>query len=107
MHEEHLTRSWKIGCAVIALLIASVIGWISLTLVVISHDKSLNSRVEILWMNPMGAPLGIVVPSKNRWMENSFIAEASHDKLTKVAVLILDDRGGSANLDSALSGVSA
>ena len=74
-----------------ALLIASFVGWILFTLVVISHDKSLNSRVAILWMNPRGAPLGIVVPAKNRWMENSFIAEASHDKLTKIAVLILDD----------------
>ena len=102
MDEEHLTPVWKIGCALAFLCVAAVIGWLAFTLLVVSHDKSLNSRLGILWNQHQGVPLGIVLPAKNPWIENAFVAEASGNDHRHVVALILDDhyRSGDFSLRS-------
>jgi hypothetical protein len=91
VEEERLTRPWKLGCATCALLIAVAVGWMIHTWSALSHDKSINSRLAILWLDPQGAPLGLVQPPGNRWMEQAFVADAPVDEGKKIAVLILDD----------------
>jgi hypothetical protein len=91
MDEERITRPWKLGCTVCALLIASVAGWLIYTLAVLSHDKSINSQVQSLWLDPQGVPVGVVQPANNRWMKEAFIADTSTEEGKMVAVLILDD----------------
>ena len=102
MDEEALPYSWKIGCGVSALAIASIAGWLLYTLAVVSHDKSLNSMLQLIWSRPQGVPLGVVVPPHNRWIENAFVADASNDRTRPLAVLILDDhyRSGDYSLRS-------
>jgi len=96
MEEERLTRPWKLGCAVCALLVTAIAAWLLYTATVLTHDKSINSKVGILWQDPKGVPIGVVQPPNNRWMKEAFVADASNEEGKKVAVLILDDhyRGG-------------
>jgi hypothetical protein len=96
MEEERLTLPWELGCAACALLFAAVAGWLIYLWVVLGHDKSINSQLGILWLDPKGVPVGIVQPAHNHWMEEAFVADASSEKGKKIAVLILDDhyRGG-------------
>src|SRR5215218_1768253 len=98
MEEERLTRSWKLGCAVCAVLFSAVLGWMIYTWAVLSHDKSVNSQLGILWQDRRGVPLGVVQPSNNRWMKNAFVADASDEDGKNVAVLILDDHYRSGDL---------
>ena len=102
MDEEPLPRGWKIGCGVIAIAIAGIAAWLLYTLSVVSHDKSLNSMLQSVWSRPEGVPLRVVVPARNRWMENAFIADSSTDPSKPLAVLILDDhyRSGDYSLRS-------
>ena len=91
MEEAPLTRPWKLGCGVCAVIITVVASWLIYTWVVLSHDKSINSRLSQLWDDPQGVPLGLVQPMNNRWMKRAFVADASAEDGKKVAVLILDD----------------
>jgi len=60
--------------------------------VVISHDKSVNSEVGILWESSDRVPLGTVVPANNRWIEHAFIADSANGRhLVRRRALILDD----------------
>ena len=106
MEEERLTRPWRLGCAICAALISAAAGWLVYSWVGISHDKSVNSRLQMLWLNPEGVPLGQVQPANNRWMQQAFVADLSREEGKAVAVLILDDhyRGGDPTYRSA-SGV--
>ncbi len=91
MEEERLTCPLKLGFATGVVLTAMVVGGMIYTWSVLSHDKSINSRLGILWLDPQGVPLGLVQPPNNRWMEQAFVADASREGGMKVAVLILDD----------------
>jgi len=91
MGEERLTLPWKFGCVVCAVLFGAVAGWLIYTLAVLSHDKSINSELGILWDNPHGVPVGVVQPQNSRWMKEAFIADASTEQGKKMAVLVLDD----------------
>ena len=91
MEEERLTLPWKLGCAVCGLLLASVAGWLIYTWVVLSHDKSINSELGILWLDPQGVPVGVVQSANSRWMENAFVADKSNEDGKRIAVLVLDD----------------
>lgn len=101
-HEEHLAPAWKVGCAVVSLTIVAVAAWFVTTIFNVGHDYSVNSRLQLLWLDPKGAPLGVVVPANNRWMRNAFVADESHEDGKKIAVLILDDhyRSGDPTLRS-------
>ena len=106
MEEEHLTQPLRLGCAACAALISVAAGWLVYSWVGISHDKSINSRLQMLWLDPEGVPLGQVQSANNRWMKQAFVADASREDGKAVAVLILDDhyRGGDPTYRSA-SGV--
>lgn len=80
-----------IGCAVPIICLVAVAGWFLFTVMAVGHDKSMNSRLQVLWEEPRGVPLGIVVPADNRWIENAFVAEASDATDKQIAVLLLDD----------------
>ena len=90
MEEERLSRPWKLGCAVCAGLFATTAGWMLFILVGLSHDWSINSKLQMLWMDPQGVPLGVVQPTNNRWMKEAFVADTGQDG-KKIAVLILND----------------
>ena len=78
-------------------------GWLIYTAVVISHDKSVNSEVGILWETNDRVPLRTVVPANNHWIDHAFIAEPVKGKrFVRRAVLIVDDhyRGGDPTLRS-------
>jgi hypothetical protein len=96
MEEERLTLPWKLGCAVCAVLVAAVAGWLIYTWAVLSHDKSINSQMGILWLDPQGVPIGVVQSANNRWMKHAFVADRSNEDGKQIAVLVLDDhyRGG-------------
>lgn len=96
MDDDRLTRPWKLGCAVSAALVAAMAGWLLYTWAVLSHDKSINSQLQILWLDPQGIPVSVVQPANNRWMRNAFVADTSTEEGKKIGVLILDDhyRGG-------------
>jgi hypothetical protein len=91
MGEERLTLPWKLGCAACAVVVATLAGWLIYTSVVLGHDKSINSQLGILWLEPEGVPIGVVQAANNRWMRQAFVADRSGDKGKKIAVLILDD----------------
>src|SRR5438270_2185471 len=91
MKKDRLTLPWKLGCAACVLLFGTAGGWLIYTMAVLSHDKSINSELGILWDDPKGAPLCIVQAPKNRWMESAFVADASREKGKKIALLVLDD----------------
>jgi hypothetical protein len=91
VEEERLSPVWTIGCAVISACFVAIAAWFVFTMVNVTHDYSVNSQLQILWENPKGAPLGLVVTANNRWMENAFVADESREDGKKVAVLILDD----------------
>ena len=91
MRKGRLTSWQKLGCGVALICIAAVPAWLLHTMSAVGHDKTLNSRLQLLWSKPGGVPLRIVVPPSTRWMENAFIAEASEEEVKPVAVLILDD----------------
>ena len=90
MNEPRLGPCWKFGCALALLVLSAFAGWIAVTGYAVSHDKSLNSRFERLWLDPAGVPLGVVIPANNHWMENAFVADVSREDGKKVAVMILD-----------------
>ena len=96
MEEERLTFPWKVGCALCAVVFGSVAGWLIYTVAVLSHDKSVNSELQILWFDPHGMPIGVVQSANNRWMEHAFVADRSKEDGKRIAVLVLDDhyRGG-------------
>ena len=98
MGDERLSPAWKIGCALASIAIVAPVAWLVFTMVNVSHDYSVNSELQILWEDPKGAPLGVVLPAGNRWMENAFVADQSHGEGKKVAVLILDDHYRSGDL---------
>lgn len=91
MEEAGLTRSLKLGCAMCALLIVIAIGWMIYTWSALGHDKSINSRLAMLWLDPQGVPIGVVQPPDNRWMEEAFVADVPTEEDKKIAVLVLDD----------------
>lgn len=94
--DERLSRPLKLGCALCILLCVGIGGWFYYSLAVLSHDKSINSRLQILWDDPHGVPIGVVQPANNRWMEDAFVADRSTEEGKKISVLVLDDhyRGG-------------
>jgi hypothetical protein len=89
--EERLSPPWKFGFAFCAILFATFGGWLIYTWAVLSHDKSINSQLGILWLDPAGVPVGVVQPDNNRWMEDAFVADTSTEKGKKIAMLVLDD----------------
>lgn len=91
MEEERLTLPWKLGCSICAALIAALAGWLIYTWAVLSHDKSINAQLGILWLDPKGVPVGVVQPANNRWMEAAFVADKSTEQGKKINVLVLDD----------------
>ena len=91
MEEERLTRPWKLGCLVCVALVSALSGWLIYTWAVLSHDKSINSQLQILWRAPNGVAAGTVQPADNRWMDNAFVADKPTEQGKKIAVLILDD----------------
>jgi hypothetical protein len=80
-----------LGWWILGLIPTAFFGWLGYTLAVVSHDKSLNSEVGILWETTDRVPLGTVVPARNRWIDHAFIADRTHDRLAQRSVLILDD----------------
>lgn len=91
MEEERLTRGGKLGCAAFGALLAGLAGWMIYTWAVLSHDKSINSRMAMLWLDPQDVPLGVVQPAGNLWMKEAFVADAPAEDGKKVALLVLDD----------------
>jgi hypothetical protein len=57
------------------------------------HDKSINAdALQRLQAAGELLPLGVVVPSHNRWANNAFVAERpSNEHRRQISVLILDD----------------
>jgi hypothetical protein len=100
--EAPFTSLQKLGCALTVMCIVVPIGWFLFTISVVGHDKSVNSRLQRLWSDAGGVPLGTVVPANNRWMENAFVADQSGETGKQVVVLILDDhyRSGDESLRS-------
>lgn len=66
-------------------------GWAIVSFIVLSHDKSVNSEIGILWEAKDRVPLGVVIPSHNRWISHAFIADVSVDPLVQRSVMIIDD----------------
>ena len=91
MQEEPLTLPWKLGCAVCAIVILVAAGWFILSLNALSHDKSINARLQNYWYGPHGIPVGIVQPKNNAWMKQAFVADRPIEKGKKINLLVLDD----------------
>ena len=87
--ERHTKR---IGCGFLVLSVVAAGGFWLTAMGRISHDKSTNSEIDVLWSYGKAVPLGIVVPPHNRWIEHAFVAERSRDNSRYAAVLILDDQ---------------
>jgi hypothetical protein len=84
-------KAW-LGWSLIVIPSAIFFGWLIYTASVVSHDKSVNSEVGILWETGDHVPLGTVVPPNNRWIDHAFIAErATPEGLVKRSILVLDD----------------
>jgi hypothetical protein len=78
------------GITVLALVLGSL--WLRAFQLDI-HDKAINAdSLQRLWTYGRQVPLGEVVPAKNRWIPNAFIAEAAPPQPgTSTRVMILDD----------------
>ena len=58
------------------------------------HDKAANADgMQRLWRQAPNLPIGVVVPSNNRWNQHAFVAERStrYNDRGGVGILILDD----------------
>lgn len=57
------------------------------------HDKAVNSdSLQKLQSGGFDIPVGVVVPAKNKWVPNAFVAEpAGTESGKEINVLILDD----------------
>lgn len=89
-----MTERVAMFLSLLILLVALMFAiWWYLSFQRVVHDKAIDAdALQRLWVHGQELPLNTVVPARNRWTRNAFVADQQAGvRPGKVSVLILDD----------------